>query len=212
MNKQFMTEVHPGGGKPHSDLLISSDTREKNFVLKEDILKVNKDLLSRAPKTEIGLVALTEGPFFVKKHFTKQSENGMFVSVSDVIFDPEYFDQEIQHSSAVQACEYSFSDLTEKEMIDYAYNAGFYMTFDLSQVHAICLGAMDNTYSTLNKKGIGYFFPLLSKKGVLMGRINLYDDGFMLYVCKHKNRMNDVRWVKGVLISRLVALLDPTKK
>ncbi|MFA7285835.1 MAG: hypothetical protein WC011_03240 [Candidatus Paceibacterota bacterium] len=209
-DSQFMTEVHPGANKGSSYPRFSLN-KESEFIESQKGPKGQNSLI-RVDDVEIGLVSQTEPSFLIYDNFKLIDQVGLFTSVPSIIFDPNYFDQEIKGSLAVQAGEYEFSNLTENEMLECAYNGGFYTTFDLSQVYSICLGAVNHIYKTLNKEGISYFFPILSKKGVLMGRINLYPEGLMFYIGKHKNSMTDVCWKNGVLISRYQKLLDPTQK
>lgn len=206
-----MTEVFPGGS-PHALWSNLSLAREESSIKNNKLSAYLKDQnhLRRVDRVEIGL-RQRESVFLIYEYYKLVDQVGLFTSVPSIIFDPNYFDQEIESSLAVQAGEYQFSDLTEKEMLDYAYQGRFYTTFDLSQVYFICLGAVNGIYNTLNKEGISYFFPILSKKGVLMGRINIYPNGLMFYIGRHKNSMTDVRWENGIYMSRYQKLLDPTE-
>lgn len=207
---QFMSEVHPGANKCPSYPRFSLN-KESEFIESQKGPKGQNSLI-RVDNVEIGLVEQTEPFFLIYDNFKLIDQVGLFTSVPSIIFDPNYFDQKIKGSLAVQAGEYEFSNLTENEMLECAYNGGFYTTFDLSQVYSICLGALNLSYNTLNKESLSYFFPILSKKGVLMGRINVYQEGLMFYIGKHKNSMTDVCWDRGILISRYQSLKDPTQK
>jgi len=201
----FMTETAPGQHTPAFWGRLSL-LKEEEFIYKRK--PVIDQPLKRVDHVEIGLVKQTEGTFLVKKKFRLVKEGGHFIELPDIIFDPNYFLQEIKNSPALQAGEYVFSSLKEKEILAYAQKGGFDLTFDLSQIYSICLGYVNGTYQTLNQESVNYFLPLNSKKGVMLARINTYGDEFILNV---EEPSSNFLWVHGIVLGRYQALQDPTK-
>lgn len=204
LDKQFLEETFPGGVVSHGDFGLNSSRREESFISGRDIF------LDRNDKIEIGIVAQTSKYFFVKENFVPKENGGIFVSpLPKIIFDPEYFDQKISNSPAVQAGEYNLLDsATEEKMIEYSKKRGYFISYDLSQLHSMCLGA-NFLWNTLNKESTNYFLPLSSKKGTLLARINFYQqDGFLVVIEKPSE---EFVWHQGVLLARYQALKDPTK-
>jgi hypothetical protein len=196
-----MTEVFPDG-VPHARLSSIAEKRVKSFVNPGEDL-----VLQRNNDVEIGLVPQSTKFFSVKDNFLLNKEGGIFIDLPKIIFDSNYFEQKVSNSPALQAGEYNLiCSLSEQGMIDYARERKFYFSFDLSQLHALCLGGINKVYNTLNKETVNYFLPLISKKGVLLARVNVYPEGFLLNIEKPDK---DFIWYQGVFIARYQALKDP---
>ena len=204
-SKQFMVETYPNGnGSAQGNFSLFSSIREDECISgKPD------HFLKRKDEVEIGIVKQTSLFFRVRDNFTTVKQGGIFFDpLHPSIFNEGCFDQKISNSPAVQAGEYELvSSFTEEILIKHANKLGVFMDFDLSQLHAICLGSKKNFWPTLNKEGVNYFLPLSSKSGTLLARINFYQkDGFLLQIEKPSKSFI---WTSGILIARFQSLKDP---
>lgn len=203
-SKQFMVETYPNGnGSAQGNFSLFSSIREDECISgKPD------PFLKRNYQVEIGVVKQTSLFFRVKDNFTTVKQGGIFLDLPASIFNQSCFDQKISNSPALQAGEYELmSSFTEEILIKHANKLGIFMAFDLSQLHAICLGSKKDFWSTLNKEGVNYFLPLSSKYGTLLARINFYQkDGFLLQIDKPSKSFI---WTSGILIARFQSLKDP---
>lgn len=187
---------------------IKESVLRDQILQRKEIPKTDEPIivLNRVEGLELGLVEQTKR-FVVRENFVLIKDGGLFIDIPEILFDQSFFEQIIVGSPAGQFGEYdSIGGKNETQMNEFAKKEGFYFEFDLTQVHSLLIGGWNGVYPyTLNKQSIPYFFPLKSKKGLIMFRVMVYKEGFLLAI----EEPADTLWYRAKYFARYQKLHDP---